>query len=96
MAGEVSEWLKEAVLKTVEPRGSVGSNPTFSELREVDSKRVSAVRKHRKSNRMLDASERRGLKGTGRKPVTESRIPPSPSIILSIGEVRERLNRAPC
>ena len=28
--GEVSEWLKEAVLKTVEPRGSVGSNPTFS------------------------------------------------------------------
>ena len=28
--GEVSEWSKEAVLKTVEPRGSVGSNPTFS------------------------------------------------------------------
>lgn len=31
VTGEVSEWLKEAVLKTVEPRGSVGSNPTFSE-----------------------------------------------------------------
>ncbi len=28
--GEVSEWSKEAVLKTVEPQGSVGSNPTFS------------------------------------------------------------------
>ena len=28
--GAVSEWLKEAVLKTVEPQGSVGSNPTCS------------------------------------------------------------------
>ena len=28
--GEVSEWSKEAVLKTVEPQGSVGSNPTLS------------------------------------------------------------------
>ncbi len=28
--GEVSEWSKEAVLKTVEPRGSGGSNPPFS------------------------------------------------------------------
>ncbi len=28
--GEVSEWSKEAVLKTVELQGSVGSNPTFS------------------------------------------------------------------
>ena len=26
----MSEWSKEAVLKTVEPQGSVGSNPTFS------------------------------------------------------------------
>lgn len=25
----MSEWLKEAVLKTVEPKGSVGSNPTL-------------------------------------------------------------------
>ena len=33
MPGEVSEWFKEAVLKTVEPQGSVGSNPTFSDLR---------------------------------------------------------------
>ena len=28
--GEVSEWFKEAVLKTVEQQCSVGSNPTFS------------------------------------------------------------------
>ena len=30
--GEVSEWSNETVLKTVEPRGSVGSNPTLSEF----------------------------------------------------------------
>ena len=35
IVGEVSEWSKEAVLKTVEPRGSVGSNPTFSGLRNI-------------------------------------------------------------
>ena len=29
-AGEVSEWSKEAVLKTVEPQGSGGSNPSLS------------------------------------------------------------------
>ena len=29
--GAVSEWLKEAVLKTVEPQGSGGSNPPCSE-----------------------------------------------------------------
>ena len=28
--GGVAEWSKAAVLKTVEPRGSVGSNPTAS------------------------------------------------------------------
>ena len=28
--GWVSEWLKELVLKTSEPKGSVGSNPTPS------------------------------------------------------------------
>ncbi len=28
--GEVSEWSKEAVLKTVDVQASVGSNPTFS------------------------------------------------------------------
>ena len=28
--GEVAEWSKAAVLKTVEPQGSVGSNPTLS------------------------------------------------------------------
>ena len=28
--GEVSEWSKEVVLKTIELQGSVGSNPTFS------------------------------------------------------------------
>jgi hypothetical protein len=28
--GEVAEWSKAAVLKTVDPQGSVGSNPTFS------------------------------------------------------------------
>ena len=30
IGGDVSEWSKEAVLKTVEPQGSVGSNPTIS------------------------------------------------------------------
>ena len=33
--GEVSEWSNETVLKTVEPRGSVGSNPTLSESKPV-------------------------------------------------------------
>ena len=32
--GAVSEWLKEAVLKTVEPQGSGGSNPPCSEQNE--------------------------------------------------------------
>ena len=35
----MSEWSKEAVLKTVEPQGSVGSNPTISEQEMVGSKR---------------------------------------------------------
>lgn len=30
--GEVSEWSMEAVLKTVKPKGFVGSNPTFSAI----------------------------------------------------------------
>ena len=30
--GGVAEWLKAAVLKTVEPQGSVGSNPTASAI----------------------------------------------------------------
>lgn len=30
--GDVSEWFKEAVLKTVEQQCSVGSNPTFSAI----------------------------------------------------------------
>ena len=28
--GEVTEWLKVLVLKTSEPKGSVGSNPTLT------------------------------------------------------------------
>ena len=28
--GEVAEWSKAAVLKTADPQGSVGSNPTLS------------------------------------------------------------------
>lgn len=51
IAGEVSEWFKEAVLKTAESQGSVGSNPTFSDHF---------------------------------------------GIFFHTGEVRERLNRAPC
>ena len=31
--GGMSEWLKEAVLKTVVPKGTVGSNPTPSARR---------------------------------------------------------------
>ena len=30
--GEVAEWSKAAVLKTVEPRGSQGSNPCLSAI----------------------------------------------------------------
>ncbi len=30
--GDVSEWLKEAVLKTVDVKASVGSNPTISAI----------------------------------------------------------------
>ena len=29
-SGEVAEWLKAAVLKTVDPQGSGGSNPSLS------------------------------------------------------------------
>lgn len=31
-SGEVAEWPIAAVLKTVEPRGSVGSNPTLTAM----------------------------------------------------------------
>ena len=31
-SGGVAEWLKATVLKTVEPQGSVGSNPTASAI----------------------------------------------------------------
>ncbi len=30
--GDVSEWFKEAVLKTVDVKASVGSNPTISAI----------------------------------------------------------------
>ena len=33
LSGGVSEWFKEAVLKTVELHGSVGSNPTSSAIK---------------------------------------------------------------
>ncbi len=32
LPGGVAEWTKAAVLKTADPRGSVGSNPTPSAL----------------------------------------------------------------
>ncbi len=32
--GELAEWSIAAVLKTVVPRGTVGSNPTFSAKKE--------------------------------------------------------------
>jgi hypothetical protein len=35
--GGMAEWLKAAVLKTAEPKGSVGSNPTPSAI--VDAER---------------------------------------------------------
>ena len=35
LIGAVSEWLKEAVLKTVEPQGSGGSNPPCSVLKTL-------------------------------------------------------------
>ena len=33
--GGMAEWLKAAVLKTVVPRGTVGSNPTPSAIIQV-------------------------------------------------------------
>ena len=30
--GEMAEWFKAAVLKTVNPKGFVGSNPTLSAI----------------------------------------------------------------
>ena len=32
LSGGVAEWLKAAVLKTVVPQGTVGSNPTSSAI----------------------------------------------------------------
>ncbi len=36
MRGGMAEWLKAAVLKTVVPRGTVGSNPTSSARQGMD------------------------------------------------------------
>jgi hypothetical protein len=36
LAGGMSEWSKEAVLKTVVPKGTVGSNPTPSVILRRD------------------------------------------------------------
>lgn len=33
--GDVSEWFKEAVLKTVDVKASVGSNPTHSAIKLI-------------------------------------------------------------
>ena len=32
VTGEVAEWFKAAVLKTVDPQGSGGSNPSLSAI----------------------------------------------------------------
>ena len=38
--GAMAEWLKAAVLKTVELRGSEGSNPSCSDLERCESGRI--------------------------------------------------------
>ena len=41
--GGMAEWLKAAVLKTVEPQGSVGSNPTSSAMNAARPDRSSGL-----------------------------------------------------
>ena len=38
--GEVAEWSIAAVLKTVDPQGSGGSNPSLSAIFEVQTERA--------------------------------------------------------
>ena len=38
--GEMSEWFKETVLKTVDAQASRGSNPRFSEMERCESGRI--------------------------------------------------------
>ena len=63
--GEMSEWLKEPVLKTGDVEASVGSNPTLS------ASFITGLRKY--------PSGRRGspAKGVGRETVARVQIPPS-------------------
>ena len=39
--GGMAEWSKAAVLKTVEPKGSVGSNPTSSAMKNLQVRKSS-------------------------------------------------------
>ena len=36
----MGEWFKPAVLKTADPSGSVGSNPTASAMKELDRQKI--------------------------------------------------------
>tara|TARA_B100001778_G_scaffold179591_1_gene147690 strand:+ start:189 stop:329 length:141 start_codon:yes stop_codon:yes gene_type:complete len=38
--GELAEWSNAAVLKTVEPKGSGGSNPSLSAKTKKNDKRI--------------------------------------------------------
>ena len=42
--GEVVEWLMAPVLKTGDPQGSVGSNPTLSVFQLFSTRRIKANR----------------------------------------------------
>ena len=79
-SGEVSEWFKEAVLKTVEPRGSVGSNPTFSAIKQQKMERCESGRIG------LPAKELYLLL------VPRVRIPPSPFFYVPIAQLDRALD----
>ena len=79
-AGEVAEWPKAAVLKTVDPQGSGGSNPSLSANKTI--KTITYV------NRTTDM---KSLDDAPRRSLRPSRPPPSLSRLLPAPDRRRRI-----
>ena len=77
--GAVSEWLKEAVLKTVVPQGTGGSNPPCSGngLHKIDSLAVAFLERCESGRIGLPAKELCPERAPG------VRIPPAPKMTVS-------------
>ena len=64
LIGAVSEWLKEAVLKTVVPQGTGGSNPPCSE-KPIIAKKVLGCYRLKKAGTLGDSKQSTPVRDQG-------------------------------